>query len=98
MPPQIKPAFSFGIQTNDVELSVGVGTDRIDAGSSIFGPALDTTAWPSGVHASKLESVGIETVGGKVCPGAYAAGDIVAGKRRTVLDVVASGLRVGRLV
>lgn len=98
IPPRIDPAFSFGIQTMDVAIALGCGSDRIDAGSSIFGPPLDTTAWPAGVRPSKLESVGIETVDGKVCPGVYAAGDIVAGKRRTVLDVVAAGLRVGRMV
>jgi len=98
MPSRVEPPFSFGIQTIDLSIPLSCGKGRIDAGSSVFGPPLDTTAWPSGVRSSTLESVGIEAVDGKVCPGVYAAGDVVAGKRRTMLEAVASGLRVGRMV
>lgn len=97
-PPRVDPAFSFAIQTPDVPITLGTGSVRIDAGSSIFGPSLDASAWPTGVRPSLLESVGIEAPDGKVCPGIYAAGDIVAGQRRTMLDAVAAGLRAGRLV
>ncbi len=98
MPSRVEPSFSFAIQTPDMPISLGCGSGRIDAGSSVFGPALDTTAWPTDASASMLESVGIEAPGGKVCPGIYAAGDVVAGKRRTMLDAVVAGLRAGRMV
>ena len=98
MPPRIEPSFSFAIQTPDLPLSLGCGSGRIDAGASVFGLELDTTAWPTGTRPSTLESVGIEASDGKVCPGIYAAGDVVAGKRRTMLDAVAAGLRAGRMV
>lgn len=97
-PPHIEPSFSFAIQTPDTPISLGCGSGRIDAGSSVFGPALDSTAWPTGGRPSTLESVGIEAPDGKVCPGICAAGDVVAGKRRTMLDAVTAGLRAGRMV
>ena len=98
MPSRIDPPFSFGIQTVDLSIPLSCGKERIDAGSSVFGPPLDRTAWPTNARSSTLESVGIEAEDGKVCPGIYAAGDVVAGKRRTMLEAVASGLRVGRMV
>ncbi len=98
MPSQIDPAFVFGISTTGLSVALRVGNERIDAGSSVFGPALDTTAWPRNARQSTLESVGIDAVDGRVCPGVVAAGDVVAGKRRTVLEVVASGLRAGQMV
>lgn len=98
MPSRIDPSFSLSVQTLDVSIPLGWGSVRLDAGSSVFGPPLDTTAWPSGGRASTLESVGIEASEGQVCPGVYAAGDIVAGKRRTMLEAVAMGLRVGQTV
>jgi glycerol-3-phosphate dehydrogenase subunit B len=98
MPPQIDPTFSFAIQTPGMPIVLGWGSGRIDTGSSVFGPPLDTTAWPLGARPSTLESVGIEAPHGKVCSGIYAAGDVVAGKRRTMLDAVTAGLRAGRMV
>jgi glycerol-3-phosphate dehydrogenase subunit B len=98
MPSHIEPSFSFAIQTPDIPITLGCDGDRFDAGSSVFGPPLDTTAWPSSARPSTLESVGIEASDGKVCPGVYAAGDVIAGKRRTILDAVTTGLRAGRTV
>ena len=98
MPSKIEPAFAFGIPTTNLPIVLRVGHDHVDAGSSVFGPALDTTAWPINARASTLESVGIGTNNGRVCPGVMAAGDVVAGKRRTVLEAVASGLRAGHMV
>ncbi len=98
MPERIDEPFSFGVPTVDFDVPLAVDGLRVDAGSSVFGPPLDTTAWPSGQRASTLESVGVLAQGDLVCPGVYAAGDIVAGKRRTMLEAIASGLRVGRMV
>jgi len=98
MPSRVEPSFSFAIQTPGLPIALGSGSGRIDAGSSVFGPPLDSTAWPTDARPSTLESVGIEAPDGQVCPGIYAAGDVVAGKRRTMLDAVTAGLRAGRMV
>ncbi len=98
MPSRIDPAFVLAIQADDMPIALKNGARHIDAGSSVFGPALDTTAWPTGVGPSTLESVGLDVVDGKVCSGVYAAGDVVAGKKRTMIEAVRSGLRVGQLV
>ncbi|MBK9261371.1 MAG: hypothetical protein IPM54_16400 [Polyangiaceae bacterium] len=98
LPSEVSPSFALAIDTTDVPIRLAAGSDRIDAGGSIFGPALDTTAWPSGMRPSALESVGIVAPDGVVWPGIRAAGDVVAGKRRTVLEAVVSGLRAGQTV
>ncbi len=98
VPERINAAYSFGVPTVGLDVPLVVDGARVDAGSSVFGPPLDTTAWPSDRRASTLESVGIEARDGLVCPGVYAAGDVLAGKRRTMLEAIASGLRVGRIV
>jgi len=98
VPTTISPSFSYGIETIGVPITLALGSDRIDAGGSIFGPALDTSAWPSRARVGALELVGIEASGGRVCQDVFAAGDVVAGKRRTVLEAVAMGLRAGQTV
>lgn len=98
MPPEITPSCTLGLSTDfPVPLAWKKG-DQIDAGSSVFGPPLDTTAWPSGTKPSTLETVGVESRSGDVCPGVYVAGDLMASERRTILTAIASGLRAGRLV
>jgi glycerol-3-phosphate dehydrogenase subunit B len=98
MPSEIASSFTLGV-VSDFPLPLAwKNGDRVDAGSSVFGPPLDTTAWPEGTKPSTLESVGLEARNGQVCPGVYAAGDLVAGERRTVLTAIASGLRAGRMV
>lgn len=98
MPAQIHPAFSLGVQTVGLSIPLGSGKGRVDSGSSVFGPPLDTAVWPSSTRPTLFESVGIEAVNGQVCPGVYAVGDVVAGKRRTMLEAVAMGLRVGQML
>lgn len=98
MPPEITPSCVLGLSADfPVPLAWKKG-DRIDAGSSVFGPPLDTTAWPTDDKPSMLETVGVAARNGEVCPGVYAAGDLVASERRTILTAIASGLRAGRLV
>jgi len=98
MPSEVTPSCVLGVATDFPLPLVWKNGDRVDAGSSVFGPPLDTTAWPSAVKPSVLESVGVEARNGQVCPGVYAAGDLVGGERRTVLTAIASGLRAGRMV
>jgi glycerol-3-phosphate dehydrogenase subunit B len=98
MPDNINPSCRLGI-SSDVPMPLAWATGQhLDAGSSVFGPSLDTTAWPSGSRPSTLETVGIEASNGQVCPGIFAAGDLLAGKRRTMIEAIASGLRAGRMV
>ena len=66
----------------------------VGVGSSAFGPAFDEAAWPAGGVAGSLELVGLRT--GDLRDGAlYAAGDVVAGRARTVGEAVAGGRRAG---
>ena len=96
-PPRVAPPFVLSIDI-DVPVTLAFGTRRLDAGGSLHGLVLDTAAWPSDAHASLLESVGVLASDGKVCPGIIAAGDVVAGQRRTLLDAVASGIRAGQTI
>jgi glycerol-3-phosphate dehydrogenase subunit B len=63
--------------------------------SSLHGPELDLTAWPSDGRQGVLEAVGVRSDGVCVAPGITAAGDVIAGRPRTVLEAVISGLRAG---
>jgi glycerol-3-phosphate dehydrogenase subunit B len=95
MPSEVASSFTLGLASDFPLPLAWKNGDRLDAGSSVFGPPLDTTAWPEGTKPSTLESVGLEARNGQVCPGVYAAGDLVAGERRTILSAIASGLRAG---
>lgn len=65
-------------------------------GASIHGPALDDRTWPRGTGEGVLERAGLLVqADGKAAPGIFAAGDVVFGRRRTVLAAVGSGLRAG---
>ncbi|MGK4008794.1 FAD-binding protein [Sorangium sp. So ce1036] len=63
--------------------------------SSMQGPELDVIAWPCGERPGALETVGIRCEGVRAAPGVLAAGSVVAGRARTVLDAVTTGLRAG---
>lgn len=63
--------------------------------SSLYGPAIDLTAWPVGTRAGTLESAGIRCQGERAAEGIMAAGDVVAGRPRTVLEAVSAGIRAG---
>ncbi|WP_437634481.1 FAD-binding protein [Sorangium sp. So ce854] len=63
--------------------------------SSMHGPELDVAAWPRGDRPGALEAVGVRCDGVRAAPGILAAGAAIAGRARTVLDAVTTGLRAG---
>jgi glycerol-3-phosphate dehydrogenase subunit B len=77
-----------------VTLSPG-GPGRMDIVASTHGPELDVSAWPAGDRPGALETVGVRCEDGRAGEGILAAGDVVAGRPRTVLEAVASGLAAG---
>jgi len=80
----------------DVTLSAGA-PDALGIVSSLHGPELDRSAWPVGGRSAVLETVGVRCVGPRANDRILAAGDVVAGRRRTVLEAVESGLAAGSL-
>jgi glycerol-3-phosphate dehydrogenase subunit B len=93
LPPRGRVPFSLSLAAG-VELSAG-GGGRMEMVASLHGPDLDTTAWPEGGRPGALESVGVRCDGVRAAPGITAAGDVVAGRPRTVLEAVASGIAAG---
>jgi glycerol-3-phosphate dehydrogenase subunit B len=88
LPPLAKVPFELSVEA-PVVLSTGE-SDRMDVIASMHGPELDLRAWPV------LESVGIRCEHGLAAPGVYAAGDVVAGRPRTMLEAVESGLAAAK--
>ncbi|WP_437570188.1 FAD-binding protein [Sorangium sp. So ce542] len=80
-----------------IEAPVTLGDARGAFGvvSSMQGPELDVIAWPRGERPGALESVGVRCEGVRAAPGILAAGATIAGRARTVLDAVTTGLRAG---
>ncbi|WP_437957785.1 FAD-binding protein [Sorangium sp. So ce119] len=76
---------------------VTMGDERgaIGVVSSMQGPELDVVAWPRGDRPGALEAVGVRCEGVRAAPGILAAGAAIAGRARTVLDAVTTGLRAG---
>jgi glycerol-3-phosphate dehydrogenase subunit B len=76
---------------------VALGDERGAFGvvSSMQGPELDVAAWPSGERPGALETIGVRCDGVRAAPGLFAAGAVIAGRARTVLDAVATGLCAG---
>jgi glycerol-3-phosphate dehydrogenase subunit B len=95
LPPRGAVPFALSVS---VPVTFAVGAGRVDIVASMQGPELDVAAWPTGTHAGALEAVGIASVDGRVAKGVVAAGDVIAGRPRTLLEAVASGLRAADLV
>ncbi|WP_437675587.1 FAD-binding protein [Sorangium sp. So ce131] len=76
-------------------VALGDGRGPLGVVSSMQGPELDVTAWPRGERPGALEAVGIRCAGVRAAPGILAAGAAIAGRARTVLDAVTTGLRAG---
>ncbi len=93
MPPAAKLPFALSLDA-PVLLSAD-GTTRLDTISSMHGPELDVSAWPIDGRPGALEVVGVLCADGRAGDGIYAAGDVVAGRPRTVLEAVVSGLAAG---
>ncbi len=77
-----------------VVLSAG-GPRRMEIVASMSGPELDVTAWPRDGRPGALETVGIHCEGVRAGEGILAAGDVVAGRSRTLLEAVAMGIAAG---
>jgi glycerol-3-phosphate dehydrogenase subunit B len=78
------------------ELSLQVEVDHPPGiVSSLHGPELDLVAWPYRGEMGALEAAGVRCDGVRVAEGIHAAGDVIAGRPRTVLEAVASGIRAG---
>lgn len=96
LPAGVRAPFALSLRA-PVTLIANLGTDALtgEATSSLHGPAIETTAWPRGNRAGTLESAGIRCKGVRAAEGIMAAGDVVAGRQRTVLEAVAAGIRAG---
>jgi glycerol-3-phosphate dehydrogenase subunit B len=93
LPPGGKVAFELSVDA-PVVLSSG-GASRMGIVASMHGPELDLAAWPFGGRPGALETVGVLCEGARAGEGIYAAGDVIAGRPRTVLEAVVSGLAAG---
>ena len=96
LPAGVRAPFTLSLRA-PVTLIANLGTDALtgEATSSLHGPAIEITAWPRGNRAGTLESAGIRCKGARAAEGITAAGDVVAGRPRTVLEAVAAGIRAG---
>lgn len=97
MPPRDNPSFRFSFDvgaSGDGRPYLAVGGERAAFPSSMFGPTLDRTAWPSPGQTGSLESIGV-AIGADGLAAGYlaAAGDVVEGRPRTALVAVQGALR-----
>ncbi|HZF52232.1 MAG TPA: FAD-dependent oxidoreductase [Polyangiaceae bacterium] len=95
LPPRAAVPFTLSLSA---DVTLGAREGALGVTSSLHGPELDLSAWPSGDRPGLLEEVGILCRGAEAAPGILAAGDVVAGRSRTLLEGVASGVRAGRSV
>jgi glycerol-3-phosphate dehydrogenase subunit B len=79
----------------DAPVSIGASSRRLDVVASIHGPELDTSTWSRDARPSALEDVGVIAPKGVAARLVLAAGDVVAGKPRTLLEAVSAGLFAG---
>jgi glycerol-3-phosphate dehydrogenase subunit B len=93
LPPEGKVPFELSAEA-PVALSFG-RSERLGIVGSMQGPELDLVAWPQDGRAGALEAVGVQCEGVLAAPGIAVAGDLVAGRPRTVLEAVTSGLAAG---
>ena len=77
----------------DMPVAFSAGAGQLGVVASMQGPELDVTAWPSSARTGALEAIGVHCTNGRVAKGITAAGDVVAGRPRTLLEAVASGVR-----
>lgn len=92
LPPGGRIPFALSLKA---PVTLGDGGAALEVVSSLHGPELDTAAWPDGDQPGLLESVGVRCAGLRAGRGVFAAGDVVAGRPRTALEAVATGLLAG---
>jgi glycerol-3-phosphate dehydrogenase subunit B len=96
LPPGGKVPYELSL---DAPVVIGNGGNgRMGVVASMHGPELDRLAWPSAGRPGALEAVGVRCDGPEAGERIYAAGDVVAGRPRTVLEAVASGIAAGSAV
>jgi glycerol-3-phosphate dehydrogenase subunit B len=94
LPPRGDVPFALSVRA-PVALSIG-GAARMEIVGSMSGPELDRAAWPTHGRPGALESVGVQCEGARAGDGIYAAGDVVAGRARTLLEAAAAGIAAAR--
>jgi glycerol-3-phosphate dehydrogenase subunit B len=77
----------------DMPVAFSAGAAQLGVVASMQGPELDVIAWPSSARTGALEAIGVHCTSGRVAKGVTAAGDVLSGRPRTLLEAVASGLR-----
>lgn len=98
-PPRAGVPFRLSVDVVDVNESVKLSSGQggaLGVTSSLHGPELDLIAWPTAEHPGALETVGVACAGVRAAAHVGAAGDVIAGRPRTVLEAVISGIRAGR--
>ena len=93
LPPRRRVPFALSIEAPVVLSANGACADGTVA--SMHGPELDATAWPVEGRQGAIEAVGVRCDGVRAAPGITAAGDVTAGRPRTVLEAVAAGIAAG---
>lgn len=92
LPPRGAVPFALSLHA---PVTLALADGPLDVVSSLHGPDLDTTAWPSADRAGVLETVGIQCRGVRAAPSIFAAGDVIAAAPRTLLEALATGIRAG---
>jgi glycerol-3-phosphate dehydrogenase subunit B len=90
----LRGAVSFALSLR-APVTLATADGPLDVVSSLHGPDLDATAWPSADRAGVLETVGIQCRGVRAGPSIVAAGDVIAAAPRTLLEALATGIRAG---
>jgi glycerol-3-phosphate dehydrogenase subunit B len=94
--PPFRLSFEVSAREEDEVPCFAARGDRIGVVGSMFGPALDSSAWPAPGRTGLLEHIGVACdPDGLAGPHLAAAGDVVADQPRTALAAVRSGLRAG---
>jgi glycerol-3-phosphate dehydrogenase subunit B len=93
LPPASRPPFRLGLDAPSAKL--GAHGRPLEIPGSLFGIPPESLAWPYSADAM-MERVGILVDDdGRVAPGLYAAGELVADAPRTWLRALESGARAG---
>jgi glycerol-3-phosphate dehydrogenase subunit B len=92
LPPAARPAFRCTVEG---PLPLGAHGRPIDLPGSLFGVAPESIAWPLS-HDRTMEHVGVLAgESGRVTPGLYVAGELVADAPRTWLCALSAGTSAG---
>lgn len=73
------------------------GRERMEIIASMHGPELDVTAWPEAGRPGVLETVGVLSDGARAGERIFVAGDVIAGRARTLLEAAAAGIAAGAM-